>query len=1532
MKKHFGFVLLTISISLFAQQRSATPSPYSAGPLSGKNQPGHINMLTDCPGMPKDGTTDMCSVATACIAAHPNNNYYFPVPSNLPQGVYHYRSSCSINAAATDGAGGGSVYGDGHVYNAPGTIPTAGTNIRFDPGVTGFQVTNGSVHDINVLNTEFAPDGVQTPDRAARLIFPAGINLIEFQEPILSMSRDSTGLQSIYTSPYQSWKVGGQIKIVNGDSSFNGVFVLLNSFPSGSNQVYQVQGLAGAAATSAINSTNGCIVGTCIIPATTGVSNSIGIQINGSGMAKEVSVSGFGHACIAVNGAANADDFNIENTRTTGCRVEGILVPGGEDTSAGKIQHPMPYWNLLWGEVVFPFLNGHISDAQASYNHGAYVIPGGPITTLSSAVTSGGLAAITTTVVPTIPISVGNAVVVDATSSAALNAPATTATSACTSSGFTPFTPNSTLVCTTSLPPNFKVGQVGLLRGTSNSNFNQYTIPGGTWGFRVTATTSTSFTGIWLNVPNGTSTGGTASVVQATGFVTAVSGGGTVYTVQYPYGTPNVTATGGTIRLASQPEFYQTAALYGGSHFFAGKGTAGNMIADMAYCEGGQGNDNFGLCIRANPSVLMLQYHGGDQIDFGFGGGPSLFNTDDNGFHLRAPGFDFQGQNFSVNNGSGNGFRYNATGNGNLDLDKGLYLHGGFADNVPNSFALGTLSGNGAAIAYGPDSTTVGSICEYGITSTGASLTQYLCHTPTASTFIKPVILPGDPSASLGAATKQYVDSRVVSASGLADPTASGVVVRTTAGATRVAIRSDFPTQQGTDVTKDFGANNVPTDGTSDFGVKMSAIMATVDATGKPELHIPAGVYNLTTTASYVGNNPVTIICEGKAYQSGGTVQFKTSNNIDIFSFAAATIPNQKGVKMVNCNVSDVSGTGAAIAGIRIKATNNFEITDVSGNGFIGTSSNTGTVTTTAGSTAVSCTCTDWTSAMNGGLMMVAGIPHMILSVTDGSNAVLTQPYEVTDPAGAGQVYSIETPRAVVVLDPGGSFSQYGEIKNLNGTGNKYQMYAIGGASGSVGTSRVTVDGGFTNCSRVPNSIAYVYGGYSDTHKLSTKINNCYAGLYMERAHQTTTLGSYFENTGTLTKVPTCPAEVAATAAAGGVETPAAACMRGVIIRGYTFSNTLSNAVVANYFVNVGLPVDIGYDAWRTVITNNTYSGNVTNCPTFAEGTARVGHGSTTSFIQEASCPTTNPNVTQTAGMALMGGYSTPTAPTNMVQIIAPFAVTTPYNFQVPAAPPTAVGMTLSCGLTGICTFAAISDPNAIKSNISGTQNVLGNLSYGPLAGAVATSGANVASSSVRFLNSIWDTTVPGATTCIGDMQLSAPGAGLINSVYKFLAPSAGCPSGTTFGFDFSNLTGNITFPTSFFKHGGVNNSGSTGLNLAAGSNMSVTNTANTVTYSYIGFASGITASATPALIPTSDVNRITITSNSSPTWAAGSDGFCSKVFITEGIGGTFTWTWPSNVVGGGTVVTTAARVNAQTFCYNSASTQWQASAAMVNY
>jgi len=85
-----------------------------------------------------------------------------------------------------------------------------------------------------------------------------------------------------------------------------------------------------------------------------------------------------------------------------------------------------------------------------------------------------------------------------------------------------------------------------------------------------------------------------------------------------------------------------------------------------------------------------------------------------------------------------------------------------------------------------------------------------------------------------------------------------------------------------------------------------------------------------------------------------------------------------------------------------------------------------------------------------------------------------------------------------------------------------------------------------------------------------------------------------------------------------------------------------------------------------------------------------------------------------------------------------------------------------------------------------------------------------------------------------------------------------------------------------------------------------------------------------PALSASCAVNMITLTASvTSSTWPAGSDGQEVGIIILQDSVGGHTWTWPTNVRGGGTIDTTAETLSTQKFVYVVALDKWVTSSVM---
>lgn len=115
-------------------------------------------------------------------------------------------------------------------------------------------------------------------------------------------------------------------------------------------------------------------------------------------------------------------------------------------------------------------------------------------------------------------------------------------------------------------------------------------------------------------------------------------------------------------------------------------------------------------------------------------------------------------------------------------------------------------------------------------------------------------------------------------------------------------------------------------------------------------------------------------------------------------------------------------------------------------------------------------------------------------------------------------------------------------------------------------------------------------------------------------------------------------------------------------------------------------------------------------------------------------------------------------------------------------------------------------------------------------------------------------------------------------------------------------------------------------------SNAALTSPIVTVTRYFQGSVETVASSATPTFSNLVDTSQITLAQPvTSSTLAAGANGQKKTIHICQpATGGPFTFTWPANVRGGGTIGTTSNTCNDQAFWYSTSASLWYATAPMI--
>lgn len=337
---------------------------------------------------------------------------------------------------------------------------------------------------------------------------------------------------------------------------------------------------------------------------------------------------------------------------------------------------------------------------------------------------------------------------------------------------------------------------------------------------------------------------------------------------------------------------------------------------------------------------------------------------------------------------------------------------------------------------------------------------------------------------------------------------------------------STVATQWGWNAITDAGMGT----GLTDNSVPLSTFLNSSKATTLP-LMVPCGTYNftngVTVNATSSTQGLISILGANKsAWNLPGCVlfQFNDASVDDLwFDNITSAAANGKGLRLEHLTLADTTGGIGAHSGLRITQFNNIELEDVSVRNYGGTQ-DTGTCSVTNGSTSVTGSGTNWTSAMAGGDLWVTGtgptiggtvtaVFQEVFSVSSNTAATLVIPWQ--GPSKTSVSCSLDYNGIGILVDGGSGFSQYGTFLNVGGATNRVFMDFAGSQTSTIGTSRFKVIGGYDDPSRVVNSVHIKVGQYTDTVDIEDEANNYVVGLSIEGGHANYLGPAEFENTGT---------------------------------------------------------------------------------------------------------------------------------------------------------------------------------------------------------------------------------------------------------------------------------------------------------------------------------------------------------------------------------------------------------------------------------
>ena len=171
---------------------------------------------------------------------------------------------------------------------------------------------------------------------------------------------------------------------------------------------------------------NGTCPTGCVMPTTTGSSNSVGIRIAGTfTTVHNVYVANFARAGIETDGQDfTADDPDIENAIVYGNRGYGYFSVGG-DSNVANLRHIKSYFNGIYGFMDVSFLHNYYESPQTTCNGNCQETVGGPQVNISSISRScsGFTCTISATTSANHGFSVGNGVFIQGVSDTTFNTP-----------------------------------------------------------------------------------------------------------------------------------------------------------------------------------------------------------------------------------------------------------------------------------------------------------------------------------------------------------------------------------------------------------------------------------------------------------------------------------------------------------------------------------------------------------------------------------------------------------------------------------------------------------------------------------------------------------------------------------------------------------------------------------------------------------------------------------------------------------------------------------------------------------------------------------------------------------------------------------------------------------------------------------------------------------------------------------------------------------------------------------------------------
>ena len=385
--------------------------------------------------------------------------------------------------------------------------------------------------------------------------------------------------------------------------------------------------------------------------------------------------------------------------------------------------------------------------------------------------------------------------------------------------------------------------------------------------------------------------------------------------------------------------------------------------------------------------------------------------------------------------------------------------------------------------------------------------------------------------------------------------------------------------------------------GASDTSATITSMLMGFTGTGNTQvIYFPPGTYNISNGVQLAC---ATTSCNGIIIRGAGksqTIFQSLCNNGYAWWWNGSAVSGSYwfGTQMKDLAIKDTSGSGACNSLLRRTQMANYIDTNVELDGAQGHSYSTGTVSITNGTTALTGVGTTFTAAMVPGVLRINNKPQWVCAFVSATALTLCGNWQQTTASGAG--YSLSYGGQGFLMDGGTNFIQYGRSDNLTFVGDLMCVASVPSTSGSIGVSRNKFYGGFCNPQRIPNSIGFALGQYTDSIQTDMAINNAVTCWFADGAHDNK-IGGECEDDGTPTVSTTCN---------GGVASQT--CLVGAEFTGPSNGTSYGNVVDGILSANLGVAVQRdSTNAINLYITNlraasfsnlNNYSlEGTTGCP-----------------------------------------------------------------------------------------------------------------------------------------------------------------------------------------------------------------------------------------------------------------------------------------------------------------------------------------------